>query len=58
MRVHSFDYLVELPSELVRLDCAALHLARDTYADIEVPAYLAKLDMMAEEVAALRPGAR
>jgi regulator of sirC expression with transglutaminase-like and TPR domain len=56
MRVHSFDYLVELPSELVRLDCAALHLARDTYADIEVPAYLAKLDMMAEEVAALRPG--
>lgn len=56
MDVHPFDHLVELRTELVRLDCAALHLARDAYAEINVPAYLERLDLLADEVASLRPG--
>jgi regulator of sirC expression with transglutaminase-like and TPR domain len=53
---HPFDLLMELPPDQVRLDCAALHLARDRYSLLDVTRYLQQLDALAEEVAALRPG--
>jgi regulator of sirC expression with transglutaminase-like and TPR domain len=53
---HPFDLLVQLHSEQIRLDCAALHLARDFYPHIDVARYLAELDALAAEVAARRPG--
>lgn len=56
MRQHPFDLLMELDTEQIRLDCAALHLARDHYPDVNLPRYLAMLDDIADEVAALRPG--
>lgn len=56
MSIHPFDLLMELDTRHVRLDCAALHLARDVYPDCTLPPYLAYLDRLAEEVAELRPG--
>jgi regulator of sirC expression with transglutaminase-like and TPR domain len=56
MSIHPFDLLMELDTRYVRLDCAALHLARDVYPDCTLPPYLAFLDRLAEEVAGLRPG--
>ncbi len=56
MLMHPFDSLVELESGDIRLDCAALQLARDVYPHIDVPKYLARLDGLAAEVAAERPG--
>ncbi len=47
---------MELPTEHIRLDCAALHFARDVYPDLEITPYLRQLDLLAEEVADLRPG--
>ena len=56
MSGHPFDLLMELDVHQVRLDCAALHLARDCYPDLHVVRYLKMLDAMAAEVGALRPG--
>ncbi|MGE0481650.1 MAG: SirB1 family protein [Phycisphaerae bacterium] len=56
MQRHPFDLLMELPEEHIRLDCAALHLARDEYPALDVTGYRAQLDALAEEVAAERPG--
>lgn len=56
MSMHPFDSLMELAAPDIRLDCAALHMARDTYPDLDVARYLAKLDQLADEVAELRPG--
>jgi regulator of sirC expression with transglutaminase-like and TPR domain len=53
---HPFDSLMELDSQDIHLDCAALHLARDAYPQLVVPTYLARLDALSEEVASLRPG--
>jgi regulator of sirC expression with transglutaminase-like and TPR domain len=53
---HPFDLLVQLDTRHIRLDCAALHLARDIFPRIEVASYLRQLDNLAEEVAARRPG--
>jgi len=47
---------MELPESDIRLDCAALHIARDVYPGLDQSAPLALLDRMAEEVAAHRPG--
>lgn len=55
MQPHPFDLLMELAEADIRLDCAALHLARDVYPHIDVHAYLGWLDEIAAEVAALRP---
>lgn len=56
MSQHPFDLLMELAPHQIRLDCAALHLARDRYPHLNVTRYLQQLDELAEEVAALRPG--
>jgi regulator of sirC expression with transglutaminase-like and TPR domain len=40
----------------IRLDCAALHLARDVYPQLVIPACLSRLDAIARDVANLRPG--
>jgi regulator of sirC expression with transglutaminase-like and TPR domain len=56
MSRHPFDLLMELETHQIRLDCAALHLARDRYPALNVDRYLRMLDAMAEDVAALRPG--
>jgi regulator of sirC expression with transglutaminase-like and TPR domain len=56
MICHPFDTLMELDTKDIRLDCAALHLARDVYPHLVIPAYLARLDAIAREVADLRPG--
>jgi len=53
---HPFDMLMELDTRYIRLDCAALHLARDVYPGLALAPYLSRLDEMAEEVAARRPG--
>lgn len=53
---HPFDLLMELPDEHIRLDCAALHLARDIYPAVDIRHYLETLDELADQVAALRPG--
>jgi regulator of sirC expression with transglutaminase-like and TPR domain len=47
---------MELDTNHIRLDCAALHLARDVYADLDLGRFLSFLDELAEEVADLRPG--
>jgi regulator of sirC expression with transglutaminase-like and TPR domain len=47
---------MEMETAHIRLDCAALHLARDVYPDIAVPKYLSQLDALARDVAELRPG--
>ena len=56
MSRHPFDLLMELKTDEVRLDCAALHLARDVYPGLNVQRYLDALDTMAQQVAELRPG--
>ena len=56
MTIHPFDLLMELDARCIRLDCAALHLARDVYPDCPLPQYLTFLDSLAEKVAELRPG--
>lgn len=53
--LHPFDQLLELDSESIRLDCAALHFARDVYPDMNVFKYLERLDSLAADVLALRP---
>lgn len=53
---HPFDMLVELPARHIRLDCAALHLARDESPHLNLGVYLRRLDRLAEEVADCRPG--
>ncbi len=54
--MHPFDSLMELDTPDVRLDCAALHLARDVYPHVALSTYLQQLDEIAEQVAARRPG--
>jgi hypothetical protein len=56
MSKHPFDLLMELGPDQIRLDCAALHLARDVYVDLNVDRYLSILDDLADEVASRRPG--
>lgn len=56
MSPHPFDLLMELPTAAIRLDCAALHLARDAHPDFDLVGCLRQLDDLADEVAALRPG--
>ena len=56
MRYHPFDALVELQTDYIRLDCAALHLARDLYPCLNVGRYVSQLDALAEDVADQRPG--
>ncbi len=56
MSRHPFDLLMELDPDHIRLDCAALHLARDVHRDLNISRYLRRLDELADEVAALRPG--
>ncbi|MBI5863503.1 MAG: hypothetical protein HZB38_03120 [Planctomycetes bacterium] len=56
MSLHPFDMLMELPPEAIRLDCAALHMARDAYPDLNVLACLEQLDLLADAVKATRPG--
>ncbi len=51
-----FDTLMELKPADIRLDCAALQLARDVYPHIEIARYTGMLDQLAERVADLRPG--
>jgi regulator of sirC expression with transglutaminase-like and TPR domain len=53
---HAFDLLMELKTDQIRLDCAALHVARDAYPALSVGRYLDVLDTLANDVAALRPG--
>ncbi len=56
MTNHPFDLLMELDTRDIRLDCAALHLARDAYPRLALPTYLSRLDEIARHVADLRPG--
>ena len=55
-RQHPFDQLMELDTAHIKLDCAALLIARDEYPHIDVPTYLSMLDNLADEVADERPG--
>lgn len=55
--LHPFDQLVELPTDAIRLDCAALHLARDIEPDLDALRYVAAVDALADDVLALRPRA-
>ena len=56
MTNHSFDLLMQLDTQHIRLDCAALHLARDIYPCLALPTYLSQLDEIADAVADARPG--
>jgi regulator of sirC expression with transglutaminase-like and TPR domain len=56
MTNHPFDLLMHLRTQHIRLDCAALHLARDAYPSLVLPSYLSRLDEIAEAVADARPG--
>ena len=56
MSRHPFDLLMTLEDEQIRLDCAALHLARDAYPDLDLRIWLDRLDELAAEVSELRPG--
>jgi regulator of sirC expression with transglutaminase-like and TPR domain len=47
---------MELKTDHIHLDCAALHLARDAHPALNIHRYLDLLDGLAAEVAALRPG--
>jgi regulator of sirC expression with transglutaminase-like and TPR domain len=53
---HPFDLLVELAPEHIRLDWAALHLARDEHPNLDPARYVRRLDDLAEEIADRRPG--
>lgn len=56
MIVHPFDLLMEMDTVDIRLDCAALHLARDAYPNLAIATYLSRLDAIARDVAGMRPG--
>lgn len=56
MSQHSFDMLMQLEDDAIRLDCAALHLARDYYPNLCLDGCLRQLDEFAERVADQRPG--
>jgi len=56
MSPHPFDIAMRLNTWDIRLDCAALHLARDAYPHVPITAYLSRLDQLADEVAQTRPG--
>ncbi len=56
MSRHRFDLLMELDTPRIRLDCAALHLARDVYPTMSTSRYLGQLDDLANEVSSLTPG--
>lgn len=56
MSRHPFDLLMELEPAHIRLDYAALHLARDRFPDVDVNRGIEQLDALADEVLALRPG--
>jgi regulator of sirC expression with transglutaminase-like and TPR domain len=56
MSRHPFDLLMALDDEQIRLDCAALHLARDVYPQLDLRTWLDRLDALAAEVAELRAG--
>lgn len=47
---------MEMAPADIRLDCAALHLARDVYPHVALAGYLRQLDEIAERVAAERAG--
>lgn len=53
---HPFDLLMELDTDEIRLDCAALHIARDVHPHVDIHGYLARLDRIAEDVSDTRPG--
>lgn len=53
---HPFDLLMELHAHDIRLDYAALHLARDRYPTVNVAQYVKRIDALADEVGDLRPG--
>lgn len=56
MSIHPFDLLMELDTRYIRLDCAALHLARDEFPECVLTPHLVFLDQLAKEVAEMRPG--
>lgn len=56
MPPHPFDLVMQLETRDIRLDCAALQLARDAYPHLPTPSYLSRLDRIAEDVADTRPG--
>jgi regulator of sirC expression with transglutaminase-like and TPR domain len=56
MNKHPFDLLMELEPHQIRLDCAALHVARDIFPGLNVSRYLRTLDLLAEDIADHRPG--
>lgn len=56
MSIHPFDQLVQLDETDIRLDCAALQLARDAYPHLDVVGYCQQLDDIARTVADVRPG--
>lgn len=56
MSGHPFDLLMELKTHQIRLDCAALHLARDHYPGLNTARYVKLLDDLAADVGLLRPG--
>lgn len=56
MAINSFDQLVQLEERDIRLDCAALQLARDAYPHVDVIGYCQQLDEIARTVADVRPG--
>lgn len=55
-RLHPFDQLMQLDGADIKLDCAALHLAKDTHPHLDLTKYIRQLDRLAEEVAAQKPG--
>lgn len=56
MSIHAFDQLMQLDEDDIRLDCAALQLARDAYPHLDVLGYCQQLDEVARTVADVRPG--
>lgn len=56
MTIHPFDSLMELGLDAIRLDCAALHLCRDVYPEMNLRRHLDHLDCLAEEVGQTKPG--
>jgi len=56
MSPHPFDSVMELSLDAIRLDCAALHLCRDVFPDLNILRYLEQMDALAAEVGECRPG--
>ncbi|MBL8880486.1 MAG: transglutaminase family protein [Phycisphaerales bacterium] len=54
--IDAFEQLMELQESEIRLDCAALHLARDAYPDLDLHRHLSRLDALADMVSERRPG--